>query len=102
MRKSYVTRQQARAKVQAREAFKTSNGHLFGRWETPSLYVVYSYGDHWPLFLWDGTEWFENEDRTSITTTHHRGYTHPHCETAKVSRTWLRTIIMNRTSKQAA
>lgn len=100
MSKSYVTRREARAKVQARHPFRTSNGQLFARWETPSLYVVYSYGDHWPLFLWNGTEWFENEDRRSVTTSHHRGYTHPHTATQARSTTWLRQFITTEEARQ--
>jgi hypothetical protein len=86
MRKSYVTRQQARAKVQALEAFKTSNGQLFGRWETyhpvgtpsPHRYVVYSYGEHWPLFISCDGVWYGNANKRSPTTSQHHGYTHPH------------------------
>jgi len=83
--KGYVTRREARAKVQALEEFKTSNGNLFARWEkyhpvgTPSAwrYVVYSYGEHWPLFIWCDGHWYGNEDKRSVTTSHHRSYAHP-------------------------
>ena len=93
MTKSYTTRRDARAKVQAREAFKTSNGQLYGEWVSPNVYVVYSYGEHWPLFMWDGFKWFENEDKRSVTTSHHRSYTHPHVPTELRSTTWLRQFI---------
>lgn len=76
--------------------FTNSNGQLFGRWETPSLYVVYSYGDHWPLFAWDNGEWLENDDRYSVTTTRHRTHAHPHTQTFPTSRTSLKHIIANR------
>lgn len=84
--------------------FTNSNGQLFGRWESPYLYAVYSYGPHWPLFVWADGEWFENEDRYSPTTSKHRTQSHPRVETAKVSRTWLRTMIANpnRIKKEAA
>jgi hypothetical protein len=45
-------------------------------------YVVYSFGDHWPLFVRANAIWFENEDRYSRTTTKHRTQTHPRCPTA--------------------
>lgn len=96
---AYTPCQQARAKVQAREVFKTSNGQLFARWETPDLYVVYSYGSHWPLFVWNGSEWFENEDRHSVTTSKHRGYTHPHTATQLRSVTALRKFIVQMVSE---
>jgi hypothetical protein len=91
----------ARPYVQARLPFRNHNNQLFARWETPLLYVVYSYGDHWPLFIWDGFDWYENEDKVSPTTTKHRSQTHPLMETVKVSRTWLRTMIANRKGNNA-
>lgn len=82
--------------------FTNSNGQLFGRWETPSLYVVYSYGEHWPLFAWDNGTWYENDDRYSVTTTRHRTHAHPHTDTVPASRTYLKTIIANRISERSA
>lgn len=76
--------------------FTNSNGQLFGRWETPKLFVVYSYGTHWPLFAWDDGTWYENEDKYSSTTSRHRSQSHPLAETVKISRTYLKTIITNR------
>jgi hypothetical protein len=37
------------------------------------LYVVYSYGRHWPLFVWDEVTqtWFHNTDKYSVTTSKH-------------------------------
>lgn len=95
MSKSYVTGREARAKVQAAEAFRTSNGQLYGEWVSPNTYVVYSYGEHWPLFVWDAatTRWLENEDRLSQTTSKHRSQAHPHVPTELHSRDWLRQFI---------
>lgn len=90
----------ARPLVQAKEDFTNHNGQLFGRWETPSLYVVYSYGEHWPLFAWDNGAWYENEDKYSPTTSKHRTQAHPHCDTIPASRTYLKTIIRNRIADQ--
>jgi hypothetical protein len=83
----------ARTYVQSRQPFTNHNGQLFGRWETPLLYVVYSYGEHWPLFVWDGFDWYENEDKYSATTSKHRSQTHPHTPTQPRSHTWLRNFI---------
>ena len=88
-----TTNTQCRAFVKTRSTFTNSNKQLFGRYETPLLYVVYSYGDHWPLFAWDGFEWYENEDKCSPTTSHHHGYAHPHAPTTKVSCGWLKARI---------
>jgi hypothetical protein len=69
--------------------------------------VVYSYGDHWPLFMWNDTLqlWFENTERYSTTTSKHRTFTHPHRETELRSRNWLREQIQEQrklTRAQAA
>ena len=56
-----------------------------------SGYVVYSYGDHWPLFIamtlvpYGPDVWFENKDRHSVTTSKHRSQTHPHQPTTLLS-----------------
>ena len=44
------------------------------------FYVVYSYGSHWPMFIYDEIQrrWFENEDSRSVTTSKHRSQCHPH------------------------
>ncbi len=86
----------ARQYVQAKTAFTNHNGQLFGRWETPLLYVVYSYGDHWPLFAHDGFDWYENDERYSPTTSKHRSHTHPLTHTTKLSRNALRAMIAQR------
>ena len=95
-----ISRRDARAKVQAREAFKTHNGNLFARWETPDTYVVYSYGPLWPLFIWDKklNLWMENGDKSSRTTSQHRGYTHPHVTTQQHPVKTLNTFINHRVS----
>ena len=50
------------------------------------LYVVYSYGSHWPLFIFDYSngQWYENSDRCSCTTSKHRAYAHPLKDTTKL------------------
>lgn len=65
-----------------REPFRC-NGALYAHWEQPNdherLFVVYSYGSHWPLYIWHeptGT-WYENGDRYSRTTSRHRNQAWP-------------------------
>ena len=71
--------------VQNRVEFKNTNDTLFGKWETPFLYVVYSYGEHFPMFLYDGTfgrqGWAINTDKYSVTTSRHFSQAHPQCVT---------------------
>lgn len=62
--------------VYDRKPFKDTN--KFARREG-ELYVVYSFGQHWPMFIHDGRtgQWFENEDRYSRTTSKHRTQCYP-------------------------
>jgi len=82
-----------RAWVQERSPFKNSNGQLYAEWvgldgieNTDARYVVYSYGTHWPLFAYVPKVglWFENTARKSPTTSKHRTYAHPCCDTVKL------------------
>ena len=45
----------------------------------PNLYVVYSYGPHWPMFIYDTEtdQWFENGDKYSVTTSKHTNKIRP-------------------------
>lgn len=60
-----------------------------------TVYVVYSYGAHFPLFIYHYTTdtWFENEDRYSVTTSKHRSQAHPLVPTKKASTTFMKTLI---------
>ncbi len=64
---------------------------LWGKWVTdtndkPLLYVVYSYGPHFPLYTnWKGV-WFANEERVSRTTNNHKSYAHPRKPCVPLSR----------------
>lgn len=70
----------ARLFVKSRMEFTGSN--LYARWVTDTLYVVYSYGDHFPLWIYDQNldHWLENGDRYSKTTTTHKSRTNPYSE----------------------
>ena len=73
----------ARGFVQTLTEFEASN--TYGVWYADSYenarYVVYSYGTHWPMFIFDGEKWYENGDRASKTTSKHKNQLHPLCET---------------------
>lgn len=69
-----ITNKDARAYVQQRKPFQgnnTSGTYIDGR------YIVYSYGAHWPMFVYDDGRWFANSDRYSRTTSKHRVQLHP-------------------------
>ena len=67
------------------EEFRGAN--LFAVWVNKTTYVVYSYGEHWPLFVYDkrSGEWLENSDKYSPTTSKHRTQAHPRGDTKLVS-----------------
>jgi hypothetical protein len=60
--------------VWRRDIYKGSEAHL-------RRYVVTSYGNHFPLFIWDDGVWYENVDWFAPTTSKHKSQLHPHCET---------------------
>jgi len=80
-----VANKDARIRVQNRKEFEGSN--TLAEWRSTtysprdSRYIVYSYGHHWPLFIWENGVWYENEDRASVSTSKHRTQLHPHAET---------------------
>jgi len=79
-----IANRDARRYVQERKPFTGSNTE--GVWRRDSnthtrRYVVTSYGNHFPLFIWEDGVWYENVDKYSPTTTKHKSQLHPHCET---------------------
>ena len=72
--------------VERRVPFHTSNKQLFGYWThnntdpTNTVYAVFSYGQHWPLFVYDPktNQWFANEDKYGTTTSKHYSKAHPY------------------------
>lgn len=66
------------------------NGALYGRWRNTvggKVYVVYSYGEHHPLYVWEDTEgrWYENTNYASRTTSKHRRQARPCRYTTQVT-----------------
>jgi len=82
-----VANQDARRYVQNLEEFQGSN--TFAVWKTVpgdvSRYVVYSYSQHWPLFIYEDGKWYENADKYSRTTSKHCSQLHPLCDTERRS-----------------
>ena len=64
----------ARAYVTARAPFQGNN--LYGL-KGSRGYAVFSYGRHWPLYIFRRGRWYENADRTSVTTSKHLSQTRP-------------------------
>jgi hypothetical protein len=59
------------AKYYVAERIDFKGNNTFGKNINPNLYVVYSYGTHWILYLYDGENWFECNEKTSSTTSKH-------------------------------
>lgn len=83
--------------VQNREPFRGSN--LYGINSLVDadheVYTVYSYGDHYPMFIYTEGMWFENEDKYSPTTSKQRGQAHPHTPTILLSTQWMKRLANN-------
>ena len=83
----------ARPYVQQLKPFHNSNKQLYAQWEG-DLYVVYSYGRHWPLYInWNGV-WFSNTDKYSRTTTKHASQTHPLTQCVPLSKIDMEYLVL--------
>lgn len=77
----YTTLREAGECVRRKQIFTGNN--VYGRWFSDGgsdhWYVVFSYGTHFPMFLFDmATEqWFGNRERYSRTTSRHQGACSP-------------------------
>ena len=80
----YVLNTKVRPYVQHKLDFENSGGSFFGSYShSKRQYAVYSYGPHWPLFIYSNVtgRWYENTDRYGTTTSKHHSQAHPHCDT---------------------
>ena len=64
----------ARSLVQALTPFKGNN--TFAEYIN-GIYVVFSYGHHFPLFVNVGGTWYANDDRFSVSPSKHKSQLHP-------------------------
>ena len=88
MKRERVANKNCRHFVAARVPFIGSN--MYAERRTAShgnsdIYVVYSYGVHWPLYVAEVTndacgeiKWYENADRFSRSTARHASQARPH------------------------
>lgn len=73
-----VPNNNARYYVSEKREFNGNN--TFARWnDARTLYVAYSYGKHFPAFVYDAgaDQWYRNIDGYSVTTSKHMGQLHP-------------------------
>ena len=79
--------------VREKIAFRGRN--VFARWEATQhggpcdLYVVYSYGEHWPLYVYEQMTgvWYRNTEKSSSTTSRHSTQLHPGVPCVDIERT---------------
>ena len=78
---TYSSNKQADTYTTNREPFKGSNtwGEWIGCSNSKGLYIVYSYGHHFPIYVWDEElgMWFGNADKYSRSTTRHQAQLRP-------------------------
>lgn len=77
-----LTNRQMGSAVSRREPFTNSKGSAFGRWEgvpdtVEHRYVAYSYGKHFPMYVWTCGQWFGNADKYSQSTGRHMSTARP-------------------------
>ena len=79
--------------VSQRAPFITNNKTMYSEFNG-DLYVVYSYGQHFPMYVFDTTThmWFGNSDKYSRTTSQHQSKAHPQ----QTIDAWLDTDAMQR------
>ena len=79
-----IANRDARKYVQSCKEFDGSNLFAVHR-AVDDMYIVYSYGYHWPLFIHVHDLWYENANKYGVTTSKHHTQCHPHCDTVKLS-----------------
>ena len=87
-----IANRDARKHTQQLKEFQGSN--LYGATRA-RLYVVFSYGEHYPMFIYDPSTqtWYENTTRWSVTTSKHRMQSHPLTDTEKRSNEEMKDLI---------
>ena len=75
---AYITNSDVRRYVNNHEVFVTNNKTMFSEYNG-DLYIVYSYGYHFPMYVYDTQRdmWFANSDKFSSTTSRHQSKARP-------------------------
>jgi hypothetical protein len=87
-----TTNREAGRYVEDKKDFVGSN--TFGN-NINGKFVVYSYGHHFPIYLYDFNEnqWYGNEDKYSMTTSKHMTQLHPNRDVEYVNTLELKSKI---------
>jgi hypothetical protein len=74
--------------------FKANN--IFSEYiKEDKLYIVYSYGYHFPMYVKYKNTWYENSDKYSVTTSKQQSQSRPNAKTKKRNTSELKNIINN-------
>jgi len=59
--------------VRARREFTASKRRMFGRHSHNGLYTVFSWGTHWPLYIYDESvdQWYGCNEKHTVSTNRH-------------------------------
>jgi hypothetical protein len=88
-----IANKDARLFVQKQHPFEGSNMYAQFKPEGDGLrYIVYSYGEHFPMYIHCKDVWFENEDKYSPTTSKHMSQARPTHNTILLSSEWMRKL----------
>lgn len=87
-----ISNKYARRYVEERKVFRGSN--IFSEFKS-CFYVVYSYGHHFPMYVYNINTriWYENKDKYSCSTSRHQSQCRPSFNTIKVTTSELGSII---------
>ena len=89
-----IANRQAQSFVERRQRFDGS--HLFARHERAGVYVVYSYGYHFPIYAHIDGVWYANCDKYSVSTSRHQSQARPIFDTVKVGTDELKNLVAGR------
>lgn len=73
-----ISNRDARGYVESCTLFIGS--HLYSEQPAPGVYVVYSYGPHFPMFAQINGQWYENSNDYRATTKRHKYHSRPRRE----------------------
>lgn len=96
-----ISNKEMRPYVEATRQFTNHNQTVWTTWEG-KLYVVYSYGRHFPMYAYDteSERWFGNKDKFSRTTTTHQRLAQPRAEIDWMNTETIKSLLEARSIKQ--
>ena len=98
-----IANKNAQEYVNRAEPFQGSN--LFGEYDdsdegSNTPYVVYSYGYHFPMFIYLNNIWYENSDKYSVSTSKHQSQSHPMMDTVKLNTEDMKRLLWKNTQER--